>query len=89
MKKEDAKKKVALQKKLKANVAVLFDKEELPKIEKTIDQAIEELNKELAENRRQVEEIRIEILTTMSYEQRLALANSVRLSLGYAPLGEV
>ncbi|MEM9687219.1 MAG: hypothetical protein AAF934_09910 [Bacteroidota bacterium] len=73
----------------KLRASSFFDKETAPKVEKTIDECIEELNAELAENRKQVEEIRIEILTTMSYEQRLALANSVRLSLGYAPLGEV
>ena len=73
MKKEDVKKKVALQKKLKDNASVLFDKEKLPKVKKNIDELIEELNKELVENRKVIAENERKIMETVSYEQYLSI----------------
>ena len=73
MKKEDVKKKVALQKKLKDNVSVLFDEEKLPKVKKNIDELIEELNRELTENKKIIAENERKIMETVSYEQYLSI----------------
>ena len=65
----------------KLRASSFFDKETSPKVEKTIDELLEELNQELAELRKTIEENDRFILENMSYEELIRAIELVRLGL--------
>ena len=58
-------------------VKSFFDKEALPEVKKDINEILEELDAEVAEYKKRVEENDRIILETMSYEQFLKLSRLV------------
>ena len=71
---KDLREKKELQKKLKGTASIIFDEEKLPEISKDIDELLEELDKQLAENKKIIEKNTKEILATIPYEDFLRLA---------------
>lgn len=68
--------------KIKDNTPI-FDKETLPELDKDIDEILEELDKEIAKNKKIIEEIDRVLLETLSSEQLEKLSATIRLSLGF------
>jgi len=61
----------------------IFDDETLPKVKKKIDKLLEELDKEMVEDKKVIAEIDRVLLATMSYEELKEQANLFRLRVGY------
>jgi len=61
----------------------IFDDETLPKVKKNIDKLLEELDKEIVENKKVISEIDRVLLDTMSYEELKKQANLIRLRVGF------
>ncbi|MEM9687259.1 MAG: hypothetical protein AAF934_10110 [Bacteroidota bacterium] len=74
------------QQQIKLKTAPIFYEKTLPKVEKDIDMLLNKLDEELAENKRIIEERDRVMLSTMSHEEIIKLANSVRLSFGFDSL---
>ncbi|MEM9685607.1 MAG: hypothetical protein AAF934_01625, partial [Bacteroidota bacterium] len=79
----DPKDKEKEKKKLKKlGASSFFDKETAPKVEKTIEELLEELDRKLEESRKTIEEQEKLILAMYSYEELLMLARATRLHFG-------